>query len=442
MDRKVLRFIFITLLVTLVLLPNFYRNRWGVVETVRYEDWQTRYDRLVIARLVKTRQDGFLSASGLLGLGDVQEWNYLSRTNRRQFNAYLKGDTFKTYFVYKSNPGFQGVLYGLLDQLPVSNPALKLKLFRGFTALASALVFGLIIAVSTRVFGWLSGALVLFFSAFSAWTILPAGTIFYNYWCFYLPPLLTTYLLVVSEKNKQFEGNKIFTAIFVTVLLKILLSGFDFVTTVIVMTTVPFVFFGIYHQWGWRLLLNRLIKAGVVLLAAAVTGLLILLLQIATEAGGWENASGHILDRLAIYTVQSPTLFGEVDTSPEAQASTLSVTASYFVIPALEFQAGALSMQVLYWHLVLIFLVFSVVFFYKYRLATQAFPDKGLALLAATWYSILAPLSWFIIFKKHSYIHTHVNPIIWQMPFTLLGLVLCGFVIMELFKPKLQTLSD
>ena len=434
MKKTILPFILVAILAALFLLPNFYRNKWGVVEAVRYEDWQTRYDRLVIARLVKTRQEGFLSASGLLGLGDVKEWNYLSRTNRRQFNAYLNGDKFKTYIVYQSNPGFQGVLYGIFDKLTFATQSTKLKLFRGFTALASALVIGIIVSVSIREFGWLSGILILLFSAFSAWTILPAGTIFYNYWSFYLPPLLTTYLLAEAENKNNFESKKIYSVIFITVLMKIVLSGFDFVTTVLVMTTVPFIFFSIYHKWDWKLLLERLIKTGLVLLSATLTGLLILSLQIITSTGDLQSAGSHIFDRLAIYTIENPAIFDEVEAS--GKISALAVTASYFIIPAITVHLQSATVQVLYWHLVLVFLLFSTTFFLRHRLTDQVFPMRGIALAAATWYSLLAPLSWFVIFKKHSFIHTHVNPVVWQMPFTLLGLALCGFVITELFKTK------
>ncbi len=434
MKNRLLLFILIAILVTLFLLPNFYRNKWGVVETVRYEDWQTRYDRLVIARLVKTRQDGFLSASGLLGLGDVKEWNYLNRTNKRQFNAYLHGDNFKTYFVYKSNPGFQGVLYGIFDQFPVADQSTKLKLFRGFTALASAVVFGIIVSASIQEFGWLSGILILFFTAFSEWTILPAGTIFYNYWSFYLPALLTTYLLAKAENKNKLESKKIYSVIFLSVLMKIVLSGFDFVTTVLVMTTVPLIFLSIYYKWSGKLLFERLIKTGLVLLAATLTGLLILSLQIVTSTGDVESAGSHIFDRLAIYTIETPATFEEVEAS--TKVSTLAVTAKYFTIPALAIHFQNTTLHILYWHLVTVFFLFSIFFFLRYRLTDQVFPNRGIALVAATWYSLLAPLSWFVIFKKHSFIHTHVNPIVWQMPFTLLGLALCGFVITELFKRK------
>ena len=52
--------------------------------------------------------------------------------------------------------------------------------------------------------------------------------------------------------------------------------------------------------------------------------------------------------------------------------------------------------------------------------------DKLMALSIALWFSLLAPVSWMIIFKGHSYIHTHMNFITWHMPFALLGFGLVG----------------
>ena len=54
------------------------------------------------------------------------------------------------------------------------------------------------------------------------------------------------------------------------------------------------------------------------------------------------------------------------------------------------------------------------------------------ALIITFWVSIIAPLSWFILFKSHSYIHTHMNFIVWYMPFALLGYVLLGYLFSEI----------
>ena len=56
----------------------------------------------------------------------------------------------------------------------------------------------------------------------------------------------------------------------------------------------------------------------------------------------------------------------------------------------------------------------------------EAFYRRQKALTATLWVSLLAPLSWFVIFKGHSAIHTHMNPIVWYMPFLLFGFILTG----------------
>jgi hypothetical protein len=67
----------------------------------------------------------------------------------------------------------------------------------------------------------------------------------------------------------------------------------------------------------------------------------------------------------------------------------------------------------------------------------QDLKQKKLALIAATWFSILAPLSWYIIFKAHSFIHTHLNNILWQMPFVLFGFAVCGLAIKDLWHAQM-----
>ena len=84
MKKRKTLFILLVITGTLFLFPNFYNNSWKAVEPAYYDEWQIRYDRLVMARLVKNRQDGFFSAGGLLGLGDSEKWNFLSATHYHQ----------------------------------------------------------------------------------------------------------------------------------------------------------------------------------------------------------------------------------------------------------------------------------------------------------------------------------------------------------------------
>ena len=49
---------------------------------------------------------------------------------------------------------------------------------------------------------------------------------------------------------------------------------------------------------------------------------------------------------------------------------------------------------------------------------------QNMALISTLWISVIAPTAWFLVFKNHAYFHTHVDHIVWSMPFVILGMVL------------------
>jgi hypothetical protein len=120
--------------------------------------------------------------------------------------------------------------------------------------------------------------------------------------------------------------------------------------------------------------------------------------------------------------------------SGSEDVSAFEVLSKYLLMPAIDLRFRNISVHVLYWHLLVVFALFTLISISMHRIGSQRLniPRKTLALMSATWYSILAPLSWYVLFKPHSFIHTHVNTMAWQMPFTLLGFALCGLVITEL----------
>lgn len=426
----------------LLLLPNFYRNRWSVVDSEYYTDWQTRYDRLVVARLVKTRQDGFFSAGGLMGIGDAKEWQVNTRTNRHQFNMYANNGEFQAYLTYKSNPGFQGVMYGVADKLLTLPAEQKLKLFRGFTAAASAIVFVFIVYAFAVELGLFSGMLVLAFGVVSVWIVLPAGSIFWSLWAFYLPFVASAYLLADATRRNEYNSGRIHAIIFIAVLMKILFSGFDLTTTVLIMATVPFVFYGIYNNWDRRTFVTRVIKIGIVLLAAALTGLIILAVQIIASEGTIANAYGYVLDRLGDHAGGSSEYFNNPNVEVR-EITAVEVLSKYFVMPAITIQFQSSTIQIPYWHLIAVFALFTLIFILRHKMRGAVnYPHKALGLIVATWYSLSAPLSWYLLFKPHSFIHTHVNTMAWQMPFTLLGFALCGFVLNDIFSNRQMALTS
>ena len=419
---------------TLLLTPGFYRNKWNVVEPEKYEYWQTTVDRAVVARLVKTRQDGLLSSGGLLGLGDVKKWNFLNKTNNRQYIVYEQnGRKFKSYYPYRSCSGFQGAVFGMFDRLTKFPNNTNLKVFRGAVAVGSAITLALIAVGLAIEFGLLGAALMLVFVVFSEWLTLPAGSIFWNLWSIYLPFVGSMLLMAHASRKQVYRAARIHWVLYAACLVKILFSGFEAITTVLVMITVPFVYFAVLEKWGWRVFLERMVKLGLALAAAVLTGLLILSLQIALADGSFSASLTWILkafDRRAIGNPANYTgLYAE-----SMSASVLFVIWKYLAIRSITINIQQWTWPVAYWQLIALFAFFTVLFLLRQKTGTdQAASNKGRALIVATWYSILAPLSWFIVFKPNSYIHTSIYPMVWQMPFALLGTVLCGFVIRNLF---------
>ncbi len=86
-------------------------------------------------------------------------------------------------------------------------------------------------------------------------------------------------------------------------------------------------------------------------------------------------------------------------------------------------------LKVRYGYLIVLFMVMSVLLFLRSKKVIANRRRQDIALIWTTWFSILAPLSWYVIFKAHSFIHTHMSFLLWQMPFTLFGFAVFGSAI-------------
>jgi hypothetical protein len=190
----------------------------------------------------------------------------------------------------------------------------------------------------------------------------------------------------------------------------------------------------VYEKWDLRTSIERFIKISVVLVAAVAVGLLIMSLQIASADNTVSNVFTYIEDRFGHHFAGNSEYFtlGGIEAT---KIGAIEITSKYLNMPAVNIPWPGTDLQILYWHLIIVFIVFTILYLFIAR-KWGSYPRKAIALITATWYSILAPLSWILIFRPHTIIHTHDNTMGWQMPFTLLGFALCGYVISDLFKKK------
>ena len=430
-----------------LLFLEFDTNAWKVVGSEWFWTHQRSAESFVVARMVLSRQDGIFSEAGLPGLGslDSSPPSYAAIPARDQYRAYIKGLPFERYSPYKSQVGGQGIFFSCLDRLIPSSPRTKLRLFHGFNSFLSAVVLAFIILWFFKEFGLLPAVFVLVSTVASQWLAVIARNLWWSVWAFYLPMLVVMSYLsrkpLPSGRRAWTLGGLMAASLFV----KCLFNGYEFLTTTLLMAAVPLVYYAVRDRWNKRSLLQYGLAASAASALAVVLSMGILSAQIAALEG---NAGGGI--HYIFWTMNKRTHGNSRDFptvyAASLEAGTLSVVLSYIKGPFFsshDFRPAESSgstpsrFQISYTSLLALFVAASVLLLLRRK--GSAFPLRsraGPALLAALWFSLLAPLSWFVLFKAHSYIHTHLNFLVWQMPFTLFGFALCGFTLRSFFKAE------
>lgn len=433
-------------LVTIILTLGFYRNQW---RTVDMSDVQYRRDVseiYVLGRLVKSQQDGVFSAGGLMGIGDVSESSVESRVINNQYEKYNSGKGFSQYWIYKSHPGLQGILFSAFDSLTGFTPMRNLSLFRLATSILSALTLALFCLWVAEEIGWAASLFVVFFILTSTWLTILGGNIYWSLWSFYLPLTVFPIFIKKAEHNPDYRYSRIMVIAFILALLKILFSGFEFITSSLLMFAVPFVYYAVLNRWGWRLFFRRLVQLGISLVLSVISGLAILVIQIRSVSGSYHEVLQYIIFSWSKRTYGYEELLGN-STAPQENflVKILAVIDTYLKGYAFSLSRyipgnSAWIRDVLdgrYMYLILLFVLATIIFFIIHPPSRKtAVFEKGHALAITSWFSILGPLSWFVVFRDHAALHTRLDFIVWQMPFILYGFALVGFVFSNLRNPR------
>ena len=163
-----------------------------------------------MARLVLSRQSGVFSNGGLLGWGDVNRDDVHEEDYQRQYDVYLKGLSFETYWAKESHPGFQGIFFSFLDRVSPFTPLNNLRLFRMFTSGLFAMTLAGLILWFYREFGWLSAVFVLASILSSQWMTLFGRNLFFVSGIFYLPMLVLLFRLKNETNGAHLSQSRLF----------------------------------------------------------------------------------------------------------------------------------------------------------------------------------------------------------------------------------------
>ena len=424
----------------LFMFLGFFANYWRVADQRWFENHQLDMESYIIGRMVKSRLDGILSSGGLTGLGSLNATpvQFSDEPFSNQYLAYMNNLPFGAYSTYNSQIGGQGIFFSVLDKLITALPQEKLRIFHALTSLFLAIMLTAIILWFYLEFGLTVSLFVLFSAVFSQWLVVFGRNLYWSMWAFYLPVVVLMYYLKFTRVLPNLKLFELGTIFLIMVFIKCLFNGYEYITSTLVMMFVPLVYYIILNRVNFGESLKTLGTAALGSCLGVLLSFSILCFQIASVQGRFLDGVHHIVYCFEKRTYADPRGFPS-EYAPGLQASTTSVLLTYlkgtFFDPENYLSSSPLVFRhpIRYSYLISLFVIVSVaLFFHKNRYVAEKEKRKCVSLIYATWFSILAPLSWFIIFKAHSYVHTHTNYIVWQMPFVFFGFASCGLLVRNL----------
>ena len=427
----------------LLLVAGFRQNLWRATESSLFASNQKDTEALVIGRMVWSRQHGFFGGAGLLGFVgtgsavvtfDTSElWG--AQSFDFQTEAYLKEIPIRSFSPYFSHSGLQGMAFATLDGiLARAPPALKLSLFLTLTSALVAATYVVLLLWLRREFGMGTALLCLLVILGSPWLTAFARNIYWSLWLYLLPPLgIGAVLSTPLGRNNQ--NRRLAIVAFLTLLVRFL-AGYEFATVTAAMALAPVLYDSIRNTQRLRVFLSRLGLLVGAALAALIVSLAVLTLQITAETGSARNVVNHIRFAIGRRASGDPSKFPPVY-ADALKANAFGVLRGYLLDPV-DRQADLKRLAPLRWLLsrrqgeILVCVILAAGWA---AIRTAWLPaDRRfgpLALAAATLCVLSGILAWLVIFKAHSFIHVHVNPLMFHLLYLPLGAALVSFAVKD-----------
>ena len=410
---------------------GFQFNFWNAAPEEEFNNFFKPDEALIIGRLVKSQHDGIFSSAGLSGSCIKSEED--ERDIGLQFHNYKNGIPCDKYRPYQSQIGFPGIFFSILDNISPFTKQTNIFLFRAITGFLLAFVLSIVVRWFHLETGFLSALFLFIGILLSIWITFMGNVIWYQIWVGYLPFLVLLFLLRKESQWKKISEIRIIILTSLAVFINFLVHGYEWASSILFMTTVPLFYYWFKDNWNFRRLARRFLYIAIGSVSAMATTFIILAWQISVVTGSFINGINYIIFSF------NKRAHGLGEDTPERirdhfEGSYLEIFNIYFSTNALSiskhitYRFPSVGEFVQFYELILLFLIVSLLSLLIIEIGkiSRDIASTTKALIAATWISMLAPFTWFIIFKGHSYSHTHMDPITWYMPFCLLGFAMVG----------------
>jgi len=408
-------------------------NLWRVADPAKFKVYDKQSESLTVGRLVKSRADGIFSAAGLPGRCDCE--GGLKEKMDYQFKAFTEDHDCEKFIPYLSQIGVHAVFYSLIDAAsPFSSPV-TLSLLRAVKSFLLALAMGLIVIWIAYELGFGAALAVSLTILLTPWFTLMGKDIWFSIWTNYLPFIVLIFLLRKESLSGKPSEMRIVVWGSVAVLVNFIFDGYEWVSTTLVMATIPFFYYWRKDRWPFKKLVRRIAGLAAGSLLSLLATFTVLAYQISVIRGSFSDGVNWI-----IYSFNKRSYGGAAVEEVYLEQTGHSVgkvflrylAGNAFELPqAIGTHLPKGFKHILFGEVMLVFVLLTILIFYAgkiFRTSAQRMQLlKNLAIV--TWISMLAPLSWFVIFKGHAWSHSPINFITMYMPFCLFGMALAGAVV-------------
>ncbi len=420
-----------------VLTLGFYDNFWNTANSAEFGYFQKDSESLVVGRLALAKRQGILSQGGFLcrieppfpdNCTTKERHELFTQRSINQYSVYLNSIDTGVYTNYLSQIGFQAMCFATLDGILNFNPRINIKILYFLTSLMSAIAMSLIILWIYLQLGFIQAIIVLLLLVFAPSLTLFGRNLYWVVWAFYIP-FITSLFLLNSERKRRISIMKIVAWTFVSLVVKCLFTGYEYISAVLIMLALPYFFYAVLDKWGIACFIRRFLVVSLSSLAGLLSVVMIHIFQFSANTPR-VNGLEYIIARFIKRT--SSTTYVDERFDPAFNYDRVSIIGKYLNQKALSFSDvyNFFPFTITFAQLIWIFLTCSMLVFISGNYSPLIAKDRRmfLALMSSLWVSFLAPLSWFIIFKQHAYVHIHMDHIVWFMPFVIMGFALCASV--------------
>ncbi|MBD3843072.1 MAG: hypothetical protein IE909_14570 [Campylobacterales bacterium] len=422
----------------IILVLSFQFNFFGAATKSFFEGHQRDSESLVLGRIIETKNNGFLSNGGFLG-------RYASDDPVGfQYEAYVNDLVPESTFGgYRQSFGLQGYFYAVLDSgfsiFGVDSGSKRLFLSKLVTSSLLALLLVLFIYFVNQNFGIFTAFLTTALLATSQWLVVFSNNLYWMFFLIILPFIVVNSFLQFKSQGIFPSLEKRFYILYLLVFLAVFiksLAGYEYISTILISTVVPLVFFAINDGWKLKTFFTRFVLVGLSGLAGFFTAIFVHLLQLANTLGSFSKGLEHLWYTVAKRTHGDPNTVDEVYRR-SLESNVFDVILKYwngraFNLDSLLGYGGFLNFSSIIIFIIILTIIITSLSFLIKSMHTDR--NKNLAMIAALWFSISAPLSWHLLAKGHSFIHGHMNHVLWYIPFLLIGFAYIGYGLCLLFK--------